>query len=508
MSNSSKTVLAVDDDSYGLTFFKVSLARQGYHVYTASSAGEATALLSEHGLDSFHCVLTDFRMPRITGLDLLQWIHERDPHLSTIIVTAQDNTALVKDSLRGGAVDFLEKPVDFNRLLHSVEQGVQKTIRLRKEEQDQIGIRDIASIKGLFVSVSSRVSSRLLYYFRPLHELGGDFLQVMEDRCGKIFIILGDVSGHDVKAAFLSAYLQGVLRGIVEQGDCDIRKALSLCNDIVRKEWSVSNSRQGLSGEYISLSVIALEIDTRNATCRLINAGMPRVNLVDRHGFMSRIDYSDEPLGWNEKNPLKTTTLDIRDYHSIRLSTDGLIDSSESSGVDTFTYARMLLREETVSMLDDVMFLSFRFSDQMSVPSHQPLIYEQYRGDEIFDIDRLQDVWRRSLLVSFAELSEDRLYDFLLCCREAVINALVHGCDSSPEKVASFQVSISQDLKSLRVRIDDPGKGHSFDIEKRIQQLSENGSTHLGLGLIKNLSDNFATENNGTTLVFDFSLAK
>ena len=137
---------------------------------------------------------------------------------------------------------------------------------------------------------------------------------------------------------------------------------------------------------------------------------------------------------------------------------------------------------------------------------YQPLIFEQYSGDEFKDIDRLQGIWRRSLQFSLSEELGDKIYDVLLCCREAVLNALVYGCDKAPEKTCTIQVTVNQKLGRIRVRIDDPGHGHGFDITERVEKMKALDGSHLGLAIIDNLCDKCSIENDGTSLIFELTM--
>lgn len=135
-----------------------------------------------------------------------------------------------------------------------------------------------------------------------------------------------------------------------------------------------------------------------------------------------------------------------------------------------------------------------------------PVIFEQYAGDEYTNIDKLQSVWKRSLQYTLSSENKETIYDLILCCREAVLNALIHGCDSSPDKSCSFQVCVNDAKDCVRVQVDDPGHGHDFDLEERLQQLDQLNGKHLGLGIIKHVSDNCSIENQGSTVIFEFDL--
>jgi anti-sigma regulatory factor (Ser/Thr protein kinase) len=70
-----------------------------------------------------------------------------------------------------------------------------------------------------------------------------------------------------------------------------------------------------------------------------------------------------------------------------------------------------------------------------------------------------------------------------------------------------LQISINEDKDVLRVYIDDPGKGHEFDLVSRLERLGKERGENLGLGIIQHLSDQFNVENKGTSLVFDFKIS-
>ena len=129
---------------------------------------------------------------------------------------------------------------------------------------------------------------------------------------------------------------------------------------------------------------------------------------------------------------------------------------------------------------------------------------EHYAGTEIDHIDQLQSSWRRSLNFSLEDRLGDRLYELLICIREGMINALVHGCERSAEKFSHLQISIDRKKEMVRVVIDDPGRGHSYDMENSLEDAGAQIGKHLGLGIINHLSHNFRIENRGTSLLFDF----
>lgn len=128
-------VLAVDDDPVMLDVVKYILEESGYHVKTANDMLPACSLLEQHETDYFDCIVTDYKMPGGSGLDLVRWIKQRNESLQVVLLTAQDDKQLVKSGLRAGIFDFLEKPICPDTFKKSVRQSIEMTNKRREERQ-------------------------------------------------------------------------------------------------------------------------------------------------------------------------------------------------------------------------------------------------------------------------------------------------------------------------------------------------------------------------------------
>ena len=107
-------VLVVDDDRRIAKTIVDILKVKGYESEEAHSAAEALNMVKEN---SFDCVLTDIKMPRMNGVELHQAIKEARPELPVVFMTAYSTDALVKQGLEQGALATLTKPLDVNLLL-------------------------------------------------------------------------------------------------------------------------------------------------------------------------------------------------------------------------------------------------------------------------------------------------------------------------------------------------------------------------------------------------------
>ncbi len=114
------TILVVDDDHHVLESILLRLSDHGYQVVTADSAAEALDRLDDRDIT---IVLTDIRMPDMDGIELAMRIHERDPDLPVLIMTAFVDTDVVVGALKSGAFDFIYKPLNHELLVHAIDKA-------------------------------------------------------------------------------------------------------------------------------------------------------------------------------------------------------------------------------------------------------------------------------------------------------------------------------------------------------------------------------------------------
>ncbi len=116
-----KSVLIVDDDSGMLRALDKVLTGEGAAVTRAQWAGDAMDILIERQ-KCFDLVITDLRMPFVTGLTVVYAIHKIMPDLPVIVLTAFGSPDVEAECVRQGAVALLEKPLDSSQLLDVIER--------------------------------------------------------------------------------------------------------------------------------------------------------------------------------------------------------------------------------------------------------------------------------------------------------------------------------------------------------------------------------------------------
>lgn len=112
-------ILVVDDDESLRWVLKTQLEELGYAVSTAADGEQA---LSFMGKETPALVLTDLKMPRISGMELLGRIRAEYPEVPVVLITAFGTIQSAVQAMRAGAYDYLTKPIDFDELALVVER--------------------------------------------------------------------------------------------------------------------------------------------------------------------------------------------------------------------------------------------------------------------------------------------------------------------------------------------------------------------------------------------------
>ncbi|MGC9451072.1 MAG: response regulator [Oceanipulchritudo sp.] len=508
--NSRKpAVLLVEDDPHSRAFMESSLELSGFEVVSTRSAEEARRKCGELGFGAIAAVLSDYRLPSDTGISLIEWVRSHDDAISTIIITGQGEKSVVQQSISVGAFEYLEKPVTHQDLRKVLWRAVDHTGRQRQYREDRKGLQELRKFdQSVNLIIPRPLQSRMKVYYRPLHEVGGDFFITHDFGGGRWLFLVGDVSGHDIRSGYVSSYFQGMFRGCLGSGG-RTESALQLFNRSLRDQDMLAPS--GI--EPVSLSVSAIDVGPHDDIIQHWNFGFTPCHLVSETGAIEQADFGRFPLGWVESIETDPTPVRVKGNTLLYIFTDGLIEFANDLNLNAFSLLyRFMHSLNGVEDLpekpsDDILVIRFQLTPEVPLSdTFEPILSEHYAGTEMEHIDQLQSSWRRSLNFALEGRLGDRLYDLLICIREGMLNAFIHGCERSADKFAHLQISINENKDLLRVHIDDPGKGHSFDLQKRLQEISAETGKHLGLGIIQHLSDDFLIENRGTSLVFDFKV--
>jgi two-component system response regulator TtrR len=119
----SPTAYVVDDDEAIRTLWRWLMESNGIAVHTYATAMEFIEGYDPH---TPSCLVLDLRLPGMSGLELQDYLKKRGIEMPIVFVTAHGDVATAVTALKGGAVDFIEKPFDYRQVLSIIEKAFQR----------------------------------------------------------------------------------------------------------------------------------------------------------------------------------------------------------------------------------------------------------------------------------------------------------------------------------------------------------------------------------------------
>src|SRR5215470_7793387 len=233
-----RRVLVVDDEENLRLVLRTLLRRNGYEVETAASGDEALGLVDTFGPD---VILTDVRMPKMGGLDLLATLQAKGNEATVIVMSAYGNVDLALDAIKAGAYDYVQKPFKHEEIILALRKAEEREAlrrenralreEIRKEHQFEEILAKSQAMQDIFrtiakiadykttVLVSGESGTGKELVARALHRRssrrGSPFVAV---NCGAIpeNLLESELFGHK-KGAFTDANADR--RGLFEEAD-------------------------------------------------------------------------------------------------------------------------------------------------------------------------------------------------------------------------------------------------------------------------------------------------
>lgn len=118
----SKSIMLVDDEDKIRNILSKVLTKEGYKVLAVGNGHQALELYSSFIPD---LMILDYKMPGMTGIELMNIIKESNPNQTFLFLTAFGNVSLAVEAIKEGAYDFIEKPFDNDKFLHTINKALE-----------------------------------------------------------------------------------------------------------------------------------------------------------------------------------------------------------------------------------------------------------------------------------------------------------------------------------------------------------------------------------------------
>ncbi len=175
-SDQRPTAYVVDDDESIRTLWRWLMESNGIAVKTFATAA---AFIESYRSGDAGCLVLDLKLPGMSGLELQEYLHGRDIEIPIVFVTGHGDVPAAVSALKGGAVDFIQKPFSYKDVLSVIEKAFERDAKIRERRTRQ-----------------SRIAGRLA----TLTEREREVLQrVIEGRPNKIIASELDISMKTVE---------------------------------------------------------------------------------------------------------------------------------------------------------------------------------------------------------------------------------------------------------------------------------------------------------------------
>ncbi|MGB6864758.1 MAG: response regulator, partial [Candidatus Aminicenantaceae bacterium] len=139
-------ILIIDDEKSILDLLSVVFKKEGYIVETSLSAKTALELIDK---EEFDLILTDIKLPQMSGMKILKYAKEKYPAMPVVMITAYGTIKQAIEALKMGAMDYIVKPFNMEELKIIVAQGLenrriqQENVLLKKDLEEKYGMNNM-----------------------------------------------------------------------------------------------------------------------------------------------------------------------------------------------------------------------------------------------------------------------------------------------------------------------------------------------------------------------------
>lgn len=312
-------VLVTDDEHLNRFTLERLLAGEGFEPVLAADGPSCRKEAAGQRPD---IILLDIMMPGESGLETLTRL-KAEPGTADIPVILLSALSDVETKVRGfelGAVDYVTKPFQIREVLARIRNQLklaaayEAVIRAQAERLGQV--RDAQ--RAILPLPADNPAAGFAVSYRPVLEAGGDFYDVLRPGNGHGYFV-ADISGHDLKASFVTAGLKTLLR----QNSGPLYTPLETLKNVNGVLRQVLPPGQFLTAGYLLLNA-------RRTEMTVFSCGHPPPVHVPAGGGPARfLEAHGDILGAFESVTLEPMTLDVGTGDRVYLYTDGLVEAAE-----------------------------------------------------------------------------------------------------------------------------------------------------------------------------------
>lgn len=339
MNNEIPKILVVDDEpDLELLItqkFRKEIKEGKYRFEFAGNGIQALKKLIDN--NDIELVLTDINMPEMDGLTLLAKIKElNNPVLHSVIVSAYGDLHNIRTAMNGGAFDFVVKPINFSDLEITINKALTSLDTFKKalkSRDELITVRkELEEARALQLSMLPETipqSSELEFevYMKTASEVGGDYYDFSNKEDGSLNIVIGDATGHGMRAGIMVAVMKTLF--ITNSTHHDLEDFFKLANKAVK---SLNLGRMMMAFTMLNI---------KNNRVQFINAGMPPIYLYQKEkNKIIEFENHSMPIGALSDSNFHVTEIEVKSGDKLLMLSDGMPELFNSNK-EYFGYERV-----------------------------------------------------------------------------------------------------------------------------------------------------------------------
>jgi two-component system, HptB-dependent secretion and biofilm response regulator len=342
----SLTLLCVKNSSLSSSLYKDLLQPLFKKVIMVDSAKEALSLYDN---GSINIIFTDYQMPFMNGLEMIQMIRQNNKEIPIVFISEEsDSSSVIIDALELGVNHFLKKPIEIETLLEVLTRATKVIIAnktLQNSYQEELGFfKELNILRNDFYyhRVGKKSNTLIDFIYMPLDTLSGDAYSARFLCENHYFYLIVDGMGKGISASYTSILITSFINYKIDQNIKD-KDTFSL-NMLIKES---INYIQPILLEEESLSVTFIEMNMESHKLNFALFSMPPLLLQDKQGTLHKIRSNNQPISKYENN-FVINSYEISDMTKYLFYSDGLNENSILGGEGL--YARRIQEDFLASL--------------------------------------------------------------------------------------------------------------------------------------------------------------
>ncbi len=217
MDHHTLDILLIDDDKFFSDIVANQLREEFHYKVTVANTGQSAKTILESRNSLFDIILTDYSMPEMTGIDLLQWINDRNIETPVVMLTAAGSDVVAVEAMKLGAYDYVRKEqLDLHHLGVVINATYERyqfriTKALEEERAREIGLNRLATdkVRDVLNKLTPTLNSALANIIGDIEATGRDICrQLPEPMSGQLSTLLQQIQQQVV---VLDTSIRGLL---------------------------------------------------------------------------------------------------------------------------------------------------------------------------------------------------------------------------------------------------------------------------------------------------------